>query len=237
MEFVGGREASAQPEASLPGKINYVIGRDPRQWRLGIATFERVKYAGVYQGIDVLYYGNSRQLEFDLLLAPGADVKAVWMRFGGGKRPRITAAGALEIGEVQLKPPVIRQEGRTIDGRYSVRRNGDVGFELAAFDPRKPLVIDPVLVYATRLGGGASSDYGQAIAVDAQGNAYVTGYTYSFDFPVVNAWNAASASSSADVFVSRMNATGTALIYSTYVGGTGYDTGFGMLWMVPEPHG
>ena len=155
-----------------------------------IPTFGRVKYRQVYSGVDLVYYGNQRQLEYDFVLAPGADPRQIELSFDGAKRLRLDADGNLIVsiagGEIVEHKPVIYQDidgmRRRVAGGYELRNGHTVAFKLAAYDHRKRLTIDPSLVYSTYLGG-SSDDFGRGIAVDSSGNAYVTGYTASSNFP------------------------------------------------------
>jgi hypothetical protein len=272
----------------LPGKSNYFIGNDPKKWRIHVPNYAKVQYQEVYPGVNLVYYGNPAQegqLEYDFVVAPGADPKAIRLGFetGNGKFQsrnsklapplRIDAQGdlvaAIEGGELRFHKPLVYQMQSTVDsrqlivanrplqpttdngprtpespqspiqnrkyldGRYVLRfanrksqiKNPkyEVGFEVAAFDRTKPLIIDPVLVYSTYLGG-TGNDYAQAIAVDASGSAYVTGYTYGTDFPTLDAVQPSN-NGAPDLFVAKLNGTGTGLIYSTYLGGRGENYG------------
>src|SRR5438067_2156253 len=190
MSLVG---AAPKPPVSgldeLPGKANYLIGKDPAKWRTNVPTYAKVHYRAVYPGIDLVYYGNQRQLEYDFMVAPGADPNRIVLGFQGAERLEINAEGELVLhaaGEViRQRVPVIYQEingVRTkIEGRYVLKDAHRVGFQVAAYDPSRPLVIDPTLVYSTYLGG-SGGDVGHGIAVDAAGAAYVTGLTGSADF-------------------------------------------------------
>jgi hypothetical protein len=224
MEFVHGRRVAAIPERELPGRVNYIIGKDPRLWRLGLPAYERVTYGNLYPSIDVVYYGNQKELEFDLVLKPGADVRAIRMRFSGTGEVHTDPSGSLMLGDLRLKVPTVIQGKKSIPARYKIRSNGEVGFEVGIYDRRQPLVIDPTLVYSTRLGGGNGSNGGQghAIALDVSGNAYIAGSTYASDFPVANA-AFVGYDANGDAFISKINSTGTALIYSTYIGGSNYE--------------
>jgi len=115
VEFVHGRRSNAFPEKGLPGKVNYILGNDPRRWRVGLPTYERVKYCDLYPGIDVAYYGNQRQLEFDLMLQPGADLNSVRMRFSGAGSVHTDASGSLVLGDLRLNVPTVLQGDRRID--------------------------------------------------------------------------------------------------------------------------
>jgi len=235
MSLVG---AAPKPPASgreeLPGKANYLIGKDPAKWRTNVPTYAKVHYREVYPGIDLVYYGNQRQLEYDFVVSPGADPERIVLGFQGGERLEINAEGELVLhaggGALRQQKPVIYQEingVRTkIEGRYVLKDAHRVGFQLAAYDQSRPLVIDPTLVYSTYLGGSISDD-GYGIAVDAAGSAYVTGLAGSTDFPTASPLQAAYGGGG-DAFVSKLNAAGSALLYSTYLGGSGEDYGYGI---------
>jgi hypothetical protein len=243
MSLAGANErAGVEGLEEQPGKSNYFIGRDASRWRTNVASYTRVRYAGVYPGVDLEYYGNQRQLEYDFRVAPGASPDRIRFVFRGAKHVSVDAEnGDLRIetegGELRQHKPFVYQEidgGRKeIEGHYapldapkSKRRTPDsqlVGFEVAEYDRTQPLVIDPVLSYSTYLGG-TSGETIESIAVDSFGNAYVTGFTTSTDFPTQNPLQPASGGSS-DSFVTKLNATGTARLYSTYLGGIGNDEG------------
>lgn len=217
--------ASVSGENELPGRSNYFFGNDPAKWRAGVSSYSRVVYKGVYRGVDLVYYGKGRELEYDLKVAAGANSAAIRIRFEGAKRLRIDPKGDLVIGtntsEVRQHKPVAYQEAagkrREVSARYVLRGKNQVSFALGSYDRSRPLVIDPVLVYSTYLGG-MKSDQIYAIAVDAAGNAYVTGGTYSPDFPVVNPIGSFG-TFGPFVLVSKLNPAGSALIYSTYING------------------
>lgn len=238
-----GTKGTATPtgEERLPGTINYFIGNDPARWRRSIPTFARVRYRSVYPGIDLVYYGNQHQLEYDFVAAPGSHPRTIQLRFGAGARLRRSTAGDLLVstpgGIVTFRKPAIYQvvDGRrvSIAGAFAPAGSHTVKFRLGPYDRTRTLVIDPVLVYSTFLGGSGDASNAllgggaSAIAVDAHGNAYVTGWTLSTDFPVTagafQATDPGSENQSETAFVSKLNAAGTALIYSTYLGGNGGD--------------
>jgi len=220
-------QATASGMDQLPGKANYFRGHDPSQWHTGIPTYQKVKYTSVYPGVDLVYYGNQGRLEHDFIVAPGADPSKIALSFEGAQ-PRIDRQGDLVLtadgSEVRFQKPVVYQAAGSgkhrVDGRYALDGNA-VRFELGAYDHSRELTIDPLLVYSSYLGG-SSNDYGQGIAVDSQGSAYVTGITYSTDFPTENPLYGPELNGNPyEVFVTKFNAAGTALVYSTYLGGVG----------------
>ncbi len=239
MALVGANaDALARGLEELPGKANYFIGKDPAKWRTNVPTYAKVHYREVYDGIDLVYYGNQRQLEYDFVVAPGADPEKILLRFEGATAIKIDAQGNLVLhtasGELRQHKPVIYQEvegvRQEIEGGYVIKDAHRVGFQVAAYDRGEPLVIDPVLAYATYLGG-SQRDLGVGIAVDAAGNAYVVGETGSVDFPTTIGAHqmiyggTGGPFSTGDAFVSKLNSTGTALVYSTYLGGSLRDNG------------
>lgn len=229
MALVGASRGRVAGEGELPGKANYIIGNESAKWKTGIPTFEKVRYAGVYPGIDIVYYGNQGRLEYDFIVAPGADPGAISLGFSGA-RVEIEQDGdlalAMSAGSVSMHRPHVYQEvdgtQRPVSGEYVKRDDGRIGFALGAYDTARPLVIDPVLHYATYLGG-ESMDVGTAIAVDLAGNAYVTGWTESSDFPV-QAAGQASISGGVDAFVAKIDPSGSAVLYATYFGGSDDDS-------------
>lgn len=221
--------ANPQPRGEgldeLPAKVNYFIGEDPRQWRAGIPTYARVKYSQVYPGIDLVYYGKHGRLEYDFVVSPGARPETIRLLFEGADELTLDDSGRLQVGTRGAmihfeKPAVYQLEGRVrrrIAGSYELKSGHRVGFRIGTYDTRKPLVIDPVLVYSTYLGGNYD-DEGLAIAVDAAGSAVVTGTTASIDFPVTGTPPPGTIRSF-DVFVTKFNPAGSGLMYSTYIGG------------------
>src|SRR2546425_3811358 len=191
IRFVGANPVPAVAGVGeLPGKSSYFVGNDPKKWRANVPTHAKVEYRDVYPGVNLVYYGNQRQLEYDFVVSPGADPKAITLAFDGVDGVAIDGLGDLVLradgGEVRLRKPVVYQEQRgqraVIPTRYVLKAERQVAFEVAAYDATKPLIIDPVLAYSTSLGG-TGGDQGSGIAVDVAGNAYVTGSTGSSDFP------------------------------------------------------
>jgi len=225
--FAGARaDAPMHAQDALPGKSNYFIGRDAANWRAGVPHFGRVQYEQIYPGIDLAFYTNQDRLEYDLLVAPGADPARIALQISGAERITPSPNGDLILqtaaGDVVQQKPTAYQmvngQRRLVRAQYRMDR-GDVRFDLDAYDPSLPLVIDPVLLYSTFLGGSAS-EIAWAIAVDAAGNSYVAGYTDSANFPVVGGAQAVSGGGR-DIFVTKLNPTGTGIVYSTYIGGMG----------------
>ena len=229
------RLAGARPDPkvatrnALPGKVNYFLGNDPSRWRTDIPTFGRVEYTSVYRGIDLAYYGNQGRLEYDFMVAPGARPDAIRLVIDGARNVHVVDSGDLvlemEDGPVSFGKPAAYQEiagtRQVVESHYVLAGRNEVRFAVGTYDPRQPLVIDPSLVYSTYLGG-SSYDSASAIAVGPQGNAYVTGTTTSMDFPLVGAEQSFFTGSSA-IFVSKLAADGSSLVYSTYLGGSGSD--------------
>ena len=233
MSLVGANPGSkAAGIDQLPGTSNYYIGNDPTKWRVNVPSYEAVSYRDIYQGVDLVYYGNQRRLENDFVVAPGVDPGVIALAFQGAQKIAIGQAGDLLLqtadGQVQMQKPVVYQliDGarHEVAGNYVLKNPQTVGFQIAAYDHTAPLVIDPVLVYSTFLGG-TGQDSGLAIAVDSAGNAYVTGEAGSADFPTLNSNQAFSGTN--DAYVTKLNAAGSALVYSTFLGGnTGFEHGY-----------
>ncbi len=277
----------------MQGRSNYLIGRDPRRWQTGVPVYAKVLYESVYPGVDMVYYGREGRLEYDFRIAPGADARRIGLRFDGARSTRVEENGDLLIktngGDVRQRKPLAYQDAsgarREVAARYVKDKRGAVRIELGDYDSALPLVIDPVLVYSSYVGGigsdnglavavdsagsayvagytlsaasgpagatlgagggadafvvklapdgksfayatyigGDSLDYATSVAVDSAGNAYVAGYTYSNIFPVTGGAPQTNIAGTYDGFVAKLNATGSGLTYSTYLGGNGGD--------------
>lgn len=218
-------------ENQQPGVVNYFIGNDPAQWHRNVPTYGQIRYKNVYPGIDLIYYGNHQQLEYDFAVGPKADPRQIKFAITGARNIHVAPDGTLVLGtnngELHFQAPVIYQEhnGRRVPvkGNFSVSGTNRIGFQLAQYDSTQPLVIDPVLLYSTYLGG-SGDDQPAGIAVDASGNVYVGGSTDSSDFPGSTLGSIPAGVDHA--FVAKLDATGSNLIYADYLGGSGGDYGY-----------
>ncbi len=227
-------------EKELEGKVNYLRGSDPAAWVTDVPTYGAVRYSEIYHGVDLIYYGNDQgQMEYDFEVAPGADSSRINLKFSGADSISIDEANgdlvlSTQAGEFRHHQPVAFQYvdagRRKVEARYEKLLDGRVAFELGAYDPTIPLIIDPVIGYSTYLGGSGDVDFATAVAVDGSGNAYLTGGTNSANFPTFLPFDGTFGGDQVnyDAFVTKMNAAGTAMVYSTYLGGTGDDNGLGI---------
>ena len=207
------------------GHANFLMGPDPRAWRTGLPVFGEILYRGLYPGIDAAYAGKDGHLKSEFRVAPGADPRQIRLEYSVDLA--IDDGGNLHAGELLEQAPEIYQDtprGRvSIRGRYRLLDARTVGFAIERYDTRFPLVIDPVISYATYLGGtGFGAVTG--VAVDSAGNLYATGWTEALDFPIVGAAQAINRGG-VDAFIVKMNPAGNALVYATYIGGGGEDKG------------
>ena len=236
------RLEGANPAAEIegvdeqPGKSNYFVGRDPGKWRTNVAGYGKVQYRSIYPGVDLIYYGKEQSVEYDFVVAAGADYRDIKLAIDGAMKLRIDSRGDLvlttRVGEVRQHKPLAYQEvdgeRRAVSADYVLTGKRRVSFEVGAYDKGRPLVIDPILDYSTYLGG-TDFDEGRSIVVDAAGDAYIAGRTQSFNFPVtISAFDTTYANGS-DVFVTKLNSAGSGLIYSTFLGGNGEDSGLGIV--------
>jgi uncharacterized repeat protein (TIGR01451 family) len=231
MKLVGSNRSSRiSGMEKMPTTSNYFIGDDPAAWRRGISNYSKIKYESVYPGIDLVWYGNQQLLEHDFLIAPGADASRIKFSFSGTNGISIDDEGALVLqadGEdLRLLKPVAWQESegdrQTIACDYRLGEKNQVEFRLGDYDPKLPLVIDPVLIYSTYIGG-IGADSAQEIAVDAEGAAYITGQTDSADFPGPSPIQPARGTFT-DAYVLKINPAGDAIVFGTWIGGNGIDS-------------
>lgn len=232
----------ANPHAKLEGtdrlaaSTNYFIGMDQRRWRTAVPNFSAARYSGIYPGIDLLFHPDADQLEYDFVIAPGADPASIRMQLTGASSVEVDRTGDLVIGTasgpIRWKKPEIYQASRR--GRHAIRggfvaKGRTVHFQVASYDRNLPLIIDPVLSYATFLGGGGN-DWTRGMAVDGSGNIFVVGTTSSADLPVTQsavqaAYHGGTTSFlTGDAFVAKFSPAGT-LLFLTYVGGSRDDLG------------
>lgn len=220
-------------EDPQPGRVNYFIGNDRSKWHTNVPTYGRVRFKNVYPGIDLVYYGNHRQLEYDFDLSPGANPNSIKFEIEGSHGIRIDADGNLifetAVGELHFQSPTVYQESLgsrvPLQGTYVLESPTRVGFHVLNADPGKPLVIDPTLIYSTYLGG-SGNDQPTGIAVDSNGSVYVSGYTDSADFPLATL--GALPTGNDHVFVAKFDPTGSTLVYSDYIGGNSWDYGYAL---------
>ena len=237
MQLIG---ANPSPQITgvqpLPTKVNYILGNDPKHWHTNIPTYAKVKYQQVYPGVDMVYYGNQQQLEYDFVVAPGADPNQIKLAFAGVDKVSVNREGDLTllVGTklVQMHKPVVYQKVNgskqvIANNNYLINSSNIVSFDLGRYDRTHPLIIDPVLSYSTYLGGN-NQDFNQSITVDRAGNAYITGFTTSTNFPTQNPLQAAYGGDPGDAFITKLNPKGDALVYSTYLGGSNYDVAQGI---------
>lgn len=235
----------------LPGTANYLLGNDRSEWSTGLPTFAKTSAAGVYPGIDLVYYGTQGQLEYDFVVAPQADPSRIRLAFAGA-HPSIAPSGDLILSlasksgqnDIRFKKPVIYQQvdgaRRPVRGRFSIGAHQQVGFQVDSYDRSRELIIDPQLVYSSYLGGSSQQSIPYGMALNSSGDIYLTGITNAVDYPttpgVIFPTCPASTptidtkcgpSSLSSAFVSKISADGRTLIYSTYLGGSGGGTGIG----------
>ncbi len=245
------RLVGANSESRISGvnetstKSNYFIGKDPSKWRMNVSNFAEVQYAAVYPGVDLIYYGNQRQLEYDFVVAPGADPREITLGFAranDGKESvslRIGVDGDLIVhltaGDISFHKPVVYQifgngsqeTKQPVDGHYALKADGQVGFVVGPYDRSRELVIDPIVSFSSYLGGN-NEDLATGIGLDKFEDVIIAGSTRSADFPVASAIESYHGGTCGglpcrDVFVSKFNPTASNLQYSTYVGGSSDD--------------
>ncbi|MDQ2947923.1 MAG: SBBP repeat-containing protein, partial [Acidobacteriota bacterium] len=231
-----GASRQFEPEAldRLPGSTNYLIGNDRSRWLTGIAQYRRVQYRQVYPGIDVIYYGDGRKLEYDFKLRPGADPEKIRLAFEGLDDLHFNATGDLLLvlagREILQRKPVAYQDINgtrvPVSAKYRIDpRTKQISIALGKYDRGRKLIIDPVLQYGTFFGG-SGVEGANYLAVDSAGNAYITGKTTSPNLPTSpGSVFQPTLRGAANAFVAKLNPAGTALVYRTYIGGSGEDEG------------
>lgn len=230
VRFIGGdREAKSVELEQLPGKSNYFLGSDPKNWRTNVPTYGKVRFRAVYPGVDIVYRATEESFEYDFELAPEASPRAIRMDFEGAEKVVTEASGDLRVRvhgrDMFVRKPVAYQNimgsRRAIPGRYRARGKKQFGVELARYDDSKPIVIDPVLTFSTYLGGWTTDESG-GIAIDSSGNIYVTGNTVSDNFPTSAGAYLRSCRGCPHfpvAFVTKLDPTGSTVFYSTFIGG------------------
>ena len=227
-----------EAEEQRAGVSNYFIGRDPNNWHTGVPQFAKVRYRNVYPGIDVVFYGNASDLEYDFVVSPGANPGKIRLTFDGADAITADASGDLVVKisgvEMRSRKPRIYQRGATgdelVNGRYAVLGKRSAGFVMGGYDSTRSLVVDPILSYASFLGG-EGTDVANGIALDAQGNIYIAGSTNSSQFPTKAAFNPGLSNATNVAFIAKFDpaaAGENSLIYSTYLGGNVSDEAFGI---------
>src|SRR5579864_1642711 len=218
-------------ENQKPGRANYFIGNDRTKWHTNVPTYGQVRYKNIYPGIDLVYYGSNRQLEYDFAVSPGADPGKIHFQILGARQINVGSDGDLILdtgsGELHFKAPIVYQEANgqrlAVNGGYVIDDTTHISFRLSQYDANKPLVIDPVLLYSTYLGGSGNDQPG-SIAVDSAGSVYIVGSTDSTDFPL--AALGSSDLGSPHVFIAKLDPTGSNLVYADYLGGSNQDYGY-----------
>jgi hypothetical protein len=230
IEFVGANKAAHfEAEDLLPGKSNYFIGKQPSQWLVGIPQYSRVKQKSLYPGIDLVYYGNRGNLECDFVVASGSDPRSLVFRVDGANHIQLSDSGDLFVqtnaGSIRLAKPIIYQERqggrRNVEGRFIVRTDHEIGLAVGKYDAHSPLIVDPVLSFSTLIGANNGTQV-LGVGVDSGKNVYITGTTFATNYPVVGPFQATNHGYT-DVFVTKLNPAGNKILYSTYLGSSGFD--------------
>jgi hypothetical protein len=236
LDFLGANSQSVIEGSGKDGAVvNYLMGNDPEQWHANVPTYRELVYWDIYPNIDLRLYGDGGMLRYDFVVNPGATPEAIALAYNDidslaiidGELVMGTAFGDM----VQSQPHIYQQIGDEVvevEGGFRLGSDNTYGFHVAAYNNHYPLIIDPLMYYSTYLGG-TDDDFGNGIAVDTGGSAYVTGYTTSANFPTTQgAYDTSHNGGWTDVFVTKLSADGKTLVYSTYLGGTSADEGLGI---------
>jgi uncharacterized protein (TIGR03437 family) len=226
LRFAGSNPAPrTAPLDPLAAYSQYYLG----SFHARVPRYGRVRYEQIYPGIDVIYYSRQGALEYDLNVAPGADPSRIRLEFQGASRIRLSTEGDLLIetpgGVVRQHRPAVYQDGRSVAGEYALLGKRQVGFRLGSYDRSRPLTIDPIVRFSSFLGG-AEDDSAAGVALDAGGNVYIVGTTSSTNFPLFPP-NQPRPRGGKEIFVTKLNAAGAGIAFSTYLGGSGDDTAAG----------
>src|SRR5262245_15104142 len=229
MELINSNRSPAERTLDrLPGLSNYFLGKHSSDWVTGIPQYAKVAFASVYPGIDVMYYGSKGKLEFDFVLSPGSDSQKIRLRITGTTRISTTSSGNLLLqlhdGSIELRKPAIYQDTggvrRAIAGNFVLRPNHEIGIDVGNYDHHQALTIDPALSYSTLIGANNNTTV-QGVAVDGLGNIYFTGTTFATNYPTVSPFQPTNHGTT-NVFVTKLNSAGNTILYSTYLGGSGF---------------
>jgi hypothetical protein len=215
----------------LPSVSHYLLGSDPSRWLQNVPNYSQVVYPEVYAGVDLIFHGSDDNLEHDFRISPGADPARLRFSIVGANRISLSDSGDLEVslrsGTLIFQKPLAYQESargkETVESSFVLNSDDTVQFRLGRYDRSRELIIDPVFSFSTYLAGSIA-DYTTAVTSDSTGNVYVTGYTYSSNFPIEDGVQA-TYEGSPDAFVSKLDPTGHSLLYSTYIGGSSRNYG------------
>jgi hypothetical protein len=236
LQFIGAND-QAQPvgEELLKERSNYLIGNNPKEFRTNIPHYARARFNQLYSGIDVVYYGDAAHLKYDIVVAPNTDPGIIKIRYAGAEGLEIDRSGNLVLklngGKIIQPKPLLYQsvnnKRRYVAGQYVIENKDQLGFRVSNYDTSSPLVIDPVLIFSTYLGGSGSEE-GAAVTTDFEGNAYIVGATDSLNFPMTPGVFQSASGAGKDLFVTKLNPNGGGVVYSTYIGGSLDDYGYGV---------